>query len=91
MSRFLVLNDGLFLGSSSAVNLVAAVKLAKRLPKGEMITTILCDSGSRHVRKVVLATRWLLMLCVQYSKFWYVKSEAARPVLIEGPTGMTTT
>lgn len=48
MSRYLVLNDGLFIGSSSAVNLVACVKLAKQLPKGGMIATILCDSGSRR-------------------------------------------
>lgn len=51
MSRYLVEQDGLFLGSSSAVNLVAAVKLSKSLPKGSVIVTILCDSGSRHYSK----------------------------------------
>lgn len=49
MSRYLVLQDGLFLGSSSAVNLVACVRMAKQMTKGDTITTILCDSGSRHV------------------------------------------
>ncbi|KAL6301251.1 PALP-domain-containing protein [Sparassis latifolia] len=55
MSRYLVHNDGLFLGSSSACNLVAAIKLAKKMgwKEGQTIVTILCDSGSRH-----------------YSKFW---------------------
>jgi len=55
MSRYLVLNDGLFLGSSSACNLVACIKLVKkfRWKKGQTIVTILCDSGTRH-----------------YSKFW---------------------
>jgi cysteine synthase A len=54
MSRHLVLNDGLFLGSSSAVNLVAAVRMARKLGKRRArIVTILCDSGSRH-----------------YSRFW---------------------
>ncbi|PBK74829.1 PALP-domain-containing protein [Armillaria solidipes] len=55
MSRYLVQNDGLFLGSSSACNLVACVKLAKKMgwKEGQTIVTILCDSGNRH-----------------YSKFW---------------------
>lgn len=51
MSRYLVTHDGLFLGSSSACNLVASVRLAKRLPKGARIVTILCDSGARHQSK----------------------------------------
>jgi cysteine synthase A len=41
MSRHLMEHDGLFLGSSSAVNLVACVKLAKRLDPGSTIVTIL--------------------------------------------------
>ncbi len=52
MSRYLVQHDGLFLGSSSACNLVACVKLAKTMEKGSVIVTILCDSGSRHYSKV---------------------------------------
>lgn len=57
MSRHLVEQDGLFLGSSSAVNLVAACRVAKtygNLLGTKKIVTILCDSGTRH-----------------YSKFWY--------------------
>ncbi|KAI0027940.1 PALP-domain-containing protein [Vararia minispora EC-137] len=55
MSRFIVQRDGLFLGSSSACNLVACVRLVQKLgwAAGERVVTILCDSGSRH-----------------YSKFW---------------------
>ena len=41
MSRYLVQHDGLWLGSSSACNLVACVRLAKRLGKGSRIATIL--------------------------------------------------
>ncbi|RSH84834.1 uncharacterized protein EHS24_006363 [Apiotrichum porosum] len=51
MSRYLVANDGLFLGSSSACNLVACVRLAKTMPRGARIVTILCDSGARHQTK----------------------------------------
>ena len=54
MSRYLVHHDGLFLGSSSAFNLLAAVKLARQFGKGsgKTIVTILCDSGTRHYSKV---------------------------------------
>ena len=41
MSRYLVQHDGLFLGSSSGCNLVACVRLAKRLKQGARIVTIL--------------------------------------------------
>ncbi|KAI9632477.1 putative cysteine synthase [Dioszegia hungarica] len=51
MSRYLVTHNGLYLGSSSACNLVASVRLAKKLGKGARIVTILCDSGSRHQSK----------------------------------------
>jgi cysteine synthase len=63
MSRHLVLNDGLFLGSSSAVNCVASVKTALRIKRereknGQLddetpivVVTILCDHGSRHLSK----------------------------------------
>ncbi|KZS98546.1 PALP-domain-containing protein [Sistotremastrum niveocremeum HHB9708] len=56
MSRHLAFHDGLFLGSSSACNLVACVQLVKKLKwnDGQTVVTILCDSGSRH-----------------FSKFWY--------------------
>ncbi|TDL26027.1 PALP-domain-containing protein [Rickenella mellea] len=54
MSRYLVMKDGLFVGSSSACNLFACIKLVKKLGlhNGETIVTILCDSGNRHYSKV---------------------------------------
>ncbi|KJA20032.1 hypothetical protein HYPSUDRAFT_43642 [Hypholoma sublateritium FD-334 SS-4] len=54
MSRYLVKHDGLFLGSSSACNLMACVKLAKQKDwrDGQQIVTILCDSGTRHYSKL---------------------------------------
>ena len=42
---------GLFVGSSSAMNCVGAVKVAKLLGPGHTIVTILCDSGHRHLSK----------------------------------------
>lgn len=51
MARWLVENEGVFAGSSSAVNLVAAVVTATKLPEGSTVVTILCDSGQRHLSK----------------------------------------
>ncbi|TVY19017.1 Cysteine synthase 2 [Lachnellula arida] len=51
MARWLVEKDGIFVGSSSAVNCVAAVAAALRMPKGSRVVTILCDSGTRHLSK----------------------------------------
>lgn len=48
MSRWLVQNDGIFVGSSSAVNCVAAVQTALELGRGKTVVTILCDSGMRQ-------------------------------------------
>jgi cysteine synthase A len=51
MARWLVEKDGIFCGSSSAVNCVAAVVTALQMPKGGRVVTILCDSGTRHLSK----------------------------------------
>lgn len=51
MSRYLVREEGLFIGSSSAVNCVAAVRAAKKLGPGHVIVTLLNDSGQRHLTK----------------------------------------
>lgn len=51
MAKWLVEKDGLFVGASSAVNCVAATKVAKGVEKGSRVVTILCDSGSRHLSR----------------------------------------
>ncbi|KAL7274428.1 Cysteine synthase 2 [Rhizina undulata] len=51
MARFLVEKEGLFVGSSSAVNCVAAVRTALEMGPGHRIVTILCDHGTRHLSK----------------------------------------
>jgi cysteine synthase A len=51
MARWLVEHDGIFVGSSSAVNCVAAVVTALGMPKGSTVVTMLCDSGTRHLSK----------------------------------------
>lgn len=39
--------EGLYVGASSALNVVAAVELAKRKGKGSTVVTILCDGAYR--------------------------------------------
>ncbi|KAF9337626.1 hypothetical protein BG006_003799 [Podila minutissima] len=51
MARYLVNKEGLFIGSSSAVNCVGAVRIARELGPGHTIVTLLCDSGHRHLTK----------------------------------------
>ena len=48
MSRYLLRHEGLYLGSSSAMNCAGAVKVAKELGPGHVIVTLLCDGGNRH-------------------------------------------
>lgn len=51
MARWLSHKDGIFIGSSSAVNCVAALRVARSLGPGHRIVTLLCDSGHRHLTK----------------------------------------
>ncbi|MFL5333739.1 MAG: cysteine synthase A [Geminicoccaceae bacterium] len=48
----LIVEEGLVLGSSSAINIAGAVRMAKRLGPGHTIVTILCDYGTRYQSKL---------------------------------------
>ena len=45
-------------GSTSGVNVAAAVQVAKRLGPGHTIVTILCDSGSKYQSRL-FNRQWL--------------------------------
>jgi cysteine synthase B len=49
MARRLAAEEGLFVGISSGANVHAALELARTLPKGSRIATILCDNGYRYM------------------------------------------
>ncbi|PSC75522.1 cysteine synthase 2 [Micractinium conductrix] len=51
MAQYLLRNEGLFVGSSAAMNCVGAVKVARALGSGHTIVTVLCDGGHRHLSK----------------------------------------
>jgi len=48
-ARRLALEEGLFVGISSGANVFAALELAKKLPSGSRVATILCDNGYRYM------------------------------------------
>ncbi len=48
----MVLKEGLVLGTSCAINLAGAVRVAKELGPGHTIVTILCDGGQRYQSKL---------------------------------------
>jgi cysteine synthase B len=49
MARRLAREEGIFAGISSGANVLAALNLAKTVPSGSLIVTIICDSGSRYL------------------------------------------
>ena len=48
----LIREEGLILGSSSGINIAAAIKVAQKLGPGHTIVTILCDHGLRYQSKL---------------------------------------
>ena len=48
----LVIREGLVLGGSAGINVVAAIKLAQIMGPGHVIVTILCDGGARYQSKL---------------------------------------
>jgi len=48
-SRRLAAEEGIFVGISSGANVFAAMEIAKTLPAGSRVATILCDNGNRYL------------------------------------------
>ncbi len=49
MTRRLAKEEGLFGGTSTGANLVAALRVAQRLGVGKTVVTVLCDSGLKYL------------------------------------------
>jgi len=47
-----LIHEGLSLGTSSGINVAAAIRVAKMMGPGHTIVTILCDGGSRYQSKL---------------------------------------
>jgi len=52
MAQYLKMTDGIVLGSSSALNVAAALKIAVKHGPGKRIVTFLCDLGERSYSKL---------------------------------------
>jgi cysteine synthase A len=50
MSRRLCREEGLLVGISAGANVVASIKVAKRLGEGKRVVTVLCDTGERYLQ-----------------------------------------
>jgi len=49
MALRLACEEGLLVGTSSGANVVAALNIARSLPRGSIVVTVLCDSGERYL------------------------------------------
>ena len=49
MMYYLLRHEGVFVGPSAALNVAGAVRVAKTLPPGSTVVTILCDHGDRYL------------------------------------------
>ncbi len=58
MAHYLVREEGLLLGGSAALNVAAAARVARTLPPGSTVVTMLCDGGGRYLSRLFSAG-WL--------------------------------
>ena len=50
MALRLAREEGLFAGTSTGVNVVAALRLAESLPAGSTVVTLMCDTGMKYLK-----------------------------------------
>ena len=49
MARRLAREEGLFAGTSSGANVIAAIEVARRLGPGSQVVTLMADSGLKYL------------------------------------------
>jgi cysteine synthase A len=52
MTMRLAREEGLFAGTSTAGNVIAALRLAEELGAGATVVTVMCDTGIKYLSKV---------------------------------------
>ncbi|RYZ96429.1 MAG: pyridoxal-phosphate dependent enzyme, partial [Proteobacteria bacterium] len=74
MLHFLLREEGLFVGSSAAINVCGALRQARMGGPGQVIVTVLCDVGNRYLSKIFnpswLAARGLSPKARGLHDFW---------------------
>jgi len=58
MAHWLLREEGVFVGGSAALNVTAAARVARTLPAGARVATVLCDGGDRY-RSRLYDAAWL--------------------------------
>ena len=48
----LLQNEGLFMGTSTGINVAGAIRLARQMGPGHTIVTVLCDGGQRYASRL---------------------------------------
>ena len=67
----LLREEGLFVSTTSGINVAAAIRVAQQLGPGHCVVTVLCDSGAKYVsrlfNRVWLASKGLLQAALHNS------------------------
>lgn len=63
--------EGIYIGASSALNVVAAVKVAEKLGKGKTVVTILCDGAYRCGPRLARCFPFCCYLCPNTDALFY--------------------
>jgi cysteine synthase A len=50
MAMRLAREEGLFAGTSTGANVIAALRLSERRPPGSTIVTVMCDTGMKYLK-----------------------------------------
>jgi cysteine synthase A len=50
MAFRLAREEGLFAGSSTGANVIAALRLAEQLGPGATVVTVMCDTGMKYLK-----------------------------------------
>jgi cysteine synthase A len=51
MTKRLAREEGLFAGTSTGANVIAALRLAERLGPDATVVTVLCDTGMKYLSR----------------------------------------
>ena len=74
MLYFLLRQEGFFLGTSAAINLCGALRMAREGGPGQTIVTVLCDGGNRYLSRIYnpqwLAEQELTPKAKTLEEFW---------------------
>jgi cysteine synthase len=70
MTHWLLEHEGIFVGGSSGLNVLGAARIARELPAGSTVVTILCDGGSRYLSRI-------------FNDEWMHQNGFARPASLE--------